>query len=222
MYTYSVVPLNQLLQPKGTPQGDERYIHVGSEVQGKVLGKEEEIHGKIISIKDDGEGNILHYIVQDFETAEKHEVDPTSVSLITHEERPEPSMMDYIGTVGESFYPSLSDYMGEGKRDARDSLKRSKLPKDLKEKILKLGLSGFKDGMNEVLDDFNTKVSDSINDINTTVDSFKSEMSQFKDESIEAMKASNEETIKQVKAVGGGLSKQNIEGTEAIKERMER
>ena len=146
MYTYSVVPLNQLLQPKGTPQGDERYIHVGSEVQGKVLGKEEEIHGKIISIKDDGEGNILHYVVQDFETAEKHEVDPTSVSLITHEERPEASMMDYVGTVGESFYPSLRDYMGEGKRDARDSLKRSKLPKDLKEKILKLGLSGFKDG----------------------------------------------------------------------------
>jgi hypothetical protein len=146
MYTYSVVPLNQLLQPKPTPQGDERYIHVGSEIEGKVLGSEQEIHGKIISIKEDGEGNILHYIVQDEETAEKHEVDPTSIHLITHEERPETSMMDYIGVVGETFYPSFNDFINEGKKDARDACKRSKLPKEIKEKVLKMGLSKFENG----------------------------------------------------------------------------
>lgn len=111
MYTYSVVPLNQKLQTPGTPQGDDRYIHVGSEVKGKILDKEEEIEGKIISTKEDEDGNILYHIVQDLETAEKHKVDPTSIELITHEERPEASMMDYVGAVGESFYPSIKSFL---------------------------------------------------------------------------------------------------------------
>ena len=114
MYTYSVVPLNQKLQTPGTPQGDERYIHVGSEIKGKILNTDQEIEsGKIISIEEDEEGNILHYLVQDLETAEKHKVDPTSVELITHEERPEASMMDYVGAVGEDFYPRFTSFLNE-------------------------------------------------------------------------------------------------------------
>ena len=35
MYTYDIKPLNQLLQQPGTPQGGHRYIHPGSEVNGK-------------------------------------------------------------------------------------------------------------------------------------------------------------------------------------------
>ena len=116
MYTYSVVPLNQLLQTPGTPQGDERYIHVGSEIKGKILGQDQDIHGKIISAVEDEEGNVLHYLVQDFETAEKHEVDPTSIELQTHEERPEVGMMDYVGTVGEQFYPSFKTFLLERKK----------------------------------------------------------------------------------------------------------
>ena len=146
MYTYSVVPLNQLLQPPGTPQGDERYIHVGSEIEGKVLGKDQDIHGKIISIEEDEEGNVLHYLVQDLETAEKYEVDPTSVSLVTHEESPDSSLMDYVGVVTEEFYPSFASYLNEGKSDAREACKKSKLPKEIKEKVLKLGLSKFENG----------------------------------------------------------------------------
>ena len=146
MYTYSVVPLNQKLQTPGTPQGDERYIHVGSEIEGKALNGDQDVHGKILAIEEDEEGNILHYVVQDFDTAEKFEVDPTSVQLVVHEERPEASMMDYVGAVGEKFYPRFNDYLNEGKRDARDACKRSKLPKDIKDQVLKLGLSKFENG----------------------------------------------------------------------------
>ena len=109
MYTYTIKPLNQLLQQPGTPQGDERYIHPGSEIIGKILGKNKKIQGKVIGIKDDEDGNILHYIVQDQDTAEKFNIDPTSIDLINHEEIPNSSMMDFIANVDESFYPRLGE-----------------------------------------------------------------------------------------------------------------
>jgi hypothetical protein len=161
MYTYEVKPLNQLFQQAPTPQGDERYIHIGSEIEGKVLGKDETIKGKIISSDTDEEGNILSHTVQVFDTAEKVKVDPTSVSLITHEERPDFRMKDFIGGVHEDFYSSLNDYLNENKNDAIATLKcekiferakfedlttdvkgkierSKKLPKELKEKIMPL------------------------------------------------------------------------------------
>ena len=112
MYTYDVKPLNQLLQQPGTPQGDHRYIHTGSEINGKILGKDKEIFGKIIDIKKDEEQYILYYIVQDLETAEKFNVDPTSVELTGHEEIPNSAMMDFM-RVGESFYPTFHIFLNE-------------------------------------------------------------------------------------------------------------
>lgn len=114
MYTYSIKPLDPILQQPATPQGDERYIHIGSEVTGKELNGKREIEGKIITAKEDEEGDILYYIVQDSKTAEKVKVDPTSVTLITHEEFPSGSMMDYIGPVGEEYYPSFNSFLNEG------------------------------------------------------------------------------------------------------------
>jgi len=109
MYTYDIKPLNQLLQQPGTPQGDHRYIHIGCEINGKVLGKDKEVFGKIVDIKKDAEQNILHYVVQDLETAEKYRIDPTSVELINHEEIPNSAGRDFMG-VDENFYPSLKDF----------------------------------------------------------------------------------------------------------------
>jgi hypothetical protein len=114
MYTYSIKPLDPILQQKSTPQSDERYIHVGSEVKGKVLGKKKEVHGKIISVKDDADGNVLHYVVQEFDTALRFNIDPTSVQLITHEERPGSAMMDFVG---EDYYPSLSNFLKETQKE---------------------------------------------------------------------------------------------------------
>ena len=146
MYTYSIKPLDPILQQPATPQNNDKYIHPGSEIKGKVLGKDKEVHGKIVGIKDDTDGNILHYIVQEFDTALKFHVDPTSIKLVTHEERPDSALADFAGTVGEEFYPRFSNFLNEGNRDARESCKRSKLPKDIKEKVLKMGLSKFENG----------------------------------------------------------------------------
>jgi len=115
MYTYTIKPLDQILQQPGTPQGDERYIHVGTEIVGKELNTDNDVEGKIIQIEEDADGNTLYYTVMVFDTAEKKKVDPTSVSIITHEELPN-SMMD-IGGVGESFYPSIKDFLNEGQMD---------------------------------------------------------------------------------------------------------
>ena len=109
MYTYDIKPLNQLLQQQGTPQGNDRYIHVGTEVKGKVLGKDKEIHGKIIDIKEDAEHNIQYYTVMEFDSAEKFRVDPTSVEILSHEERPNHYMRDF--TLKEEFYPSLPEFI---------------------------------------------------------------------------------------------------------------
>ena len=107
MYTYTIKPLNQLLQQRGTPQGGERYIHAGSEVIGKVLGKDKEVQGSILTIKEDEDHNIQYYIVLNTEDAMKYHVDPTTVELVAHEELPNGALKDFAA-VGESFYPSLS------------------------------------------------------------------------------------------------------------------
>lgn len=112
MYTYSIKPLDPILQQPATPQGDERYIHVGSEILGKEINSDNEIEGKVLAIKEDGEGNILYYEVQEFDTSEKKRVDPTSTSLITHEELPN-SMLDMMGPVDEEYYPSFTSFLNE-------------------------------------------------------------------------------------------------------------
>jgi len=116
MYIYSIKPLDQLLQQPGTPQGDERYIHAGSEVKGRVLGKKKEIVGKVIGVKEDGKGNILHYTVQEFKTALKFNLDPTSLTLITHEEIPNMAGRDIVPSIGEEFCPSLKNFLKESNK----------------------------------------------------------------------------------------------------------
>jgi hypothetical protein len=115
MYTYSIKPLDPILQQKVNIQSIERYIHPGSEVHGKILGKKKEVHGKIIAIKNDEDGNVLYYEVQEFDTARKFKIDPTSIKLVTHEERLDPSMRDFVGSVGEEFYPSFRNFLKESK-----------------------------------------------------------------------------------------------------------
>lgn len=145
MYTYDVKPLNQTLQQPGTSQGDDRYIHVGCEIQGKILNKNKKIKGKIIGIKKDEDHNIQYYIVLDIKTGEKVNIDPTSIELITHAERPDPYIKDLI--VGENFYPSFSEFLNETKKEKKDNpwenvkrkVERSKkIPKEMKEKIISL------------------------------------------------------------------------------------
>jgi hypothetical protein len=113
MYTYAVKPLDPILQQKPTTQAGQRYVHAGSEIEGKVLGRDKKVHGKIIHIKKDSEGNILHYEVQELDTARKFEVDPTSITLLSQEDMPTAAMMDFVG---ENYYPSFRNFLKESRK----------------------------------------------------------------------------------------------------------
>lgn len=162
MYTYTIKPLNQVLQQAPTPQGAERYIHAGSEIIGKVLGKDIEVQGKILSIKEDEDHNIQHYVVLNVDDGLKYNLDPTTAVLITHEELPNTSMRDMVG-VKESFYPSLMPFLNERSdireesTDVKSKVEKSKkLPKEMKEKIYPLikidGIHGSKYREGRVID----------------------------------------------------------------------
>jgi hypothetical protein len=110
MYTYTIKPLNQLLQQPGTNQDTNRYIHVGSEVTGIVLKTKEKIQGQIITIKEDNEKNIDYYIVLNNKTGIKYNVDPTSVKLINKETLNVPTLKDLTQ---ENYFPSFKDFLNE-------------------------------------------------------------------------------------------------------------
>lgn len=103
MYTYSVKPLNQVLQQKPSPVDDDQYIHVGSKIKGYILNTNKKIEGQILHIEEDEDNNIKHYIVLDKE-GRKRMVDPTTAYLIKPDE-----LVDPTNEIKESnmknFYP---------------------------------------------------------------------------------------------------------------------
>ena len=144
MYTYDVKDLDQKLQQAPTPQDNEKYVHIGCEIEGISLDTKKKITGKIVSEETDNDGNISYYNIINSETGKTERVDPTSAELIQNDLSPEMAIRDYPGF--ESFeYPSFDNFLNE-KDNAREAVKRSHLPKDIKEKILQLGVSRFKDG----------------------------------------------------------------------------
>jgi hypothetical protein len=104
MYTYDVKDLNQSLQPPPTPQDDEKYIHVGSEVKIKSLETKKWFEGTIVSSKLDTDGNILHYEVLNPTTGQTEKGDPSSAELINNDMQPGLATLDR-DLVGESFVP---------------------------------------------------------------------------------------------------------------------
>jgi len=103
MYTYEVKPLNQYLQQQPTTQGDIEYIHPGTEISGYILNTDEKIEGRIINVEEDGDNNILWYIVLDKE-GRRRKVDPTTSYVIEPEDLLYHGMMD---VVRENFFPEL-------------------------------------------------------------------------------------------------------------------
>lgn len=104
MYTYDVKDLNQSLQVPPTIQDAEKYIHIGCEVKAKSLLTKKWIEGKIVSAKNDPDGNLLNYEVLNIKTGKNELVDPTSVELIDHDPGLSMAIKD---VVGESFYPNF-------------------------------------------------------------------------------------------------------------------
>jgi hypothetical protein len=104
MYTYDVKDLNQALQTPPTTQSDEKYVHIGVEAKAKSLETKKWIQGKIISAKEDTDGNIIHYEILNPKTGQTEKVDPTSIELIQNERQPGLTTLDR-DIVGESFVP---------------------------------------------------------------------------------------------------------------------
>jgi hypothetical protein len=112
MYTYDVKDLNQTLQSPSTLQDAENYIHIGSEVKAKSLESGEWIEGDIVSIKEDSEGNIIHYEVLNINTGQTEKVDSSSVELINNNMEPGLATLDR-DIVGESFVPESLEQLYE-------------------------------------------------------------------------------------------------------------
>ena len=112
MYTYDVKDLNQALQTPPTTQGDEKYIHVGAEAKAKSLETKKRIQGKIVSAKEDTDGNIIHYEILNPKTGQTEKVDPTSIELIQNDRQPGLMTLDR-DIVGESFVPESIEQLYE-------------------------------------------------------------------------------------------------------------
>ena len=112
MYTYSIKPLNTLLQQPGTPQGNKRYIYIGCDVKGRILGTDKKVVGKVVKIKESPERDVLYYLISDINNVQ-HKLDPTSITLIHKENNPEQTIRDI--TSNESFYPSFKNFLEKNK-----------------------------------------------------------------------------------------------------------
>ena len=129
MYTYSIEPLNQTLQQPVNPEEVGEYIHPGSEIKAKVLGKNRWIEAKVLSVERDADNNISSFTVMDPKTARPIKVDPTSAELTKKELSPEMIIRD---VVGENFYPRIGEFLNEkiGFERTGDPLKAMKIGKE--------------------------------------------------------------------------------------------
>jgi hypothetical protein len=110
MYTYSIEPLNQTLQTPPSMQEEGEYIHVGSEIKGKILGKDKWIEAKVLSIEEDSDNNTSSYTCLDPETSQPVKIDPTSAEIIKKELSPEMIVRDIVG---ENYYPRIGEFLNE-------------------------------------------------------------------------------------------------------------
>ena len=110
MYTYSIKPLNQTLQQPVNLQEEGEYIHVGSEVKGKILGKNQWIEAKVLSIEEDSDNNISSFTVINPKTGKQVKLDPTSCEPLKKELSPDMVVRDIVG---ENFYPSFKEFLNE-------------------------------------------------------------------------------------------------------------
>jgi hypothetical protein len=108
MYTYAVKPLNHTLEQPSTPQGNNKSIHLGTNISGTTIlpEKREELEGQVLSIKKDHAGDILYYVIID-ETGRKRKIDPTSAEIIDYNVTNNKFIRRDL--VGESFYPRMND-----------------------------------------------------------------------------------------------------------------
>ncbi len=92
MYTYSIKPLNQILEPDPTYTDVIDKIYPGVVIKAKLFNKDKYIIGQVQSVQEDGDGNISSYTIMDPDRAQPVKVDPTSAFVWN----PEPEGIDYV------------------------------------------------------------------------------------------------------------------------------
>ena len=92
MYTYSIKPLNQILEPDPTYADVIDKIYPGVVIKAKLFNKDKYIIGQVQSVQEDGDGNISSYTIMDPDRAQPVKVDPTSAFVWN----PEPEGIDYV------------------------------------------------------------------------------------------------------------------------------
>ena len=112
MYTYGIKPLNKDLEQEGTNQGNNKTIHVGTEIEGRIFGAKDKIVAKVLRIEKDETQNILAYTVLDKDGIEQ-KMDPTSAVIMTHEQGINMDLMGRDMVVGENFYPRFDEFLNE-------------------------------------------------------------------------------------------------------------
>lgn len=110
MYTYSVKPLGQELQPPPSDVVDDSDIHVGCLIKGTIFGTDDErTEGRVLHIERDNDNNIKWFLILDVEDGKKKKIDPTSSYEVIPSEEDDSWMEIEDEEVRESFYPNLVD-----------------------------------------------------------------------------------------------------------------
>lgn len=102
MYTYSIVPLSHVLEPKTDTKEEFETVHIGDEISGKRINKQEpnkKYTGTLLSIYKSPETNeILYYLILDQKTNTKIKIDPNTVEILNPNQTANPGELtgDYI------------------------------------------------------------------------------------------------------------------------------
>lgn len=97
MYTYSIKPLNQILEPDPTYADVVDKIYPGVIIKAKLFNEDKYIIGQVQSIEEDGDGNISSYTIMDPDKAQPVKVDPTSAFVW----KPQPEGIDQDWVVND-------------------------------------------------------------------------------------------------------------------------
>ena len=83
MYTYSIVPLNTVLQQKHVTRDDSQSIHIGLSIRGKKLNdnSKRKYSGHVIEIKKADNGSLKYYSIID-KTGSKVKINPSSATIV--------------------------------------------------------------------------------------------------------------------------------------------
>lgn len=118
-------------------------------------------------------------------------------------------IIESVKKEGEAMKTMVDKKLGEMKDEFGAEVKNM-------EGDLKGVIDEVKSSLGDMTGKVEEKVTNAIADMNSNMETFRTSLDQFKDETRDIMAESNGDMLKQIKAIGGGLSKLSIENTEKV------